>query len=208
MPRTDVAARYGVTTDQISEAIRVATIGDISGNLAKFNAGDRLMPIRVQLTEASRGDLDLIEALNLTTAAGGTVPLSAVADVELRAGPVLDRPLRPRAPRHDRRRPRRQCRDRRGAGAGLCLARGEEPAEIRAPPDHRRRRDHGGGLQRLRHGDGRGPADGRGRARAAARQRVPPDHHPAVAAAVARRRRRGLARHQQLACRCRSSSAS
>jgi hydrophobic/amphiphilic exporter-1 (mainly G- bacteria), HAE1 family len=87
VPRSDEAARYGVTTDQISEAVRVATIGDISGNLAKFNAGDRLIPIRVQLTEASRGDLNFIEALNLTTASGGTVPLSAVADVRFGQGP-------------------------------------------------------------------------------------------------------------------------
>ena len=87
LPRTDDAARYGITTEQISEAVRVATIGDIDANLAKFNAGDRLIPIRVQLTEASRTNLRLIEALNLTTSTGGNVPLSAVADVEFGQGP-------------------------------------------------------------------------------------------------------------------------
>ncbi|MDQ0394726.1 efflux RND transporter permease subunit [Labrys monachus] len=87
IPRTDDAARYGITTEQISEAVRVATIGDIDANLAKFNAGDRLIPIRVQLTEASRANLHLIEALNLTTSTGGTVPLAAVADVEFGQGP-------------------------------------------------------------------------------------------------------------------------
>ena len=86
-PRSDDAARYGITTDQISEAVRVATIGDIDANLAKFNAGDRLIPIRVQLPLASRGDLSLIRALNLTTASGGTVPLSAVADIDFGQGP-------------------------------------------------------------------------------------------------------------------------
>ena len=88
LPRTDDAARYGITTEQISEAVRVATIGDIDANLAKFNAGDRLVPIRVQLTEESRGNLGLIEALSLTTASGGSVPLSAVADVEFGQGPT------------------------------------------------------------------------------------------------------------------------
>ncbi|CAM5770752.1 ABC transporter permease [Labrys miyagiensis] len=87
IPRTDDAARYGITTEQISEAVRVATIGDIDANLAKFNAGDRLIPIRVQLTESSRANLNLIEALNLTTSTGGTVPLSAVADVKFGQGP-------------------------------------------------------------------------------------------------------------------------
>ncbi|QEN89938.1 efflux RND transporter permease subunit [Labrys sp. KNU-23] len=88
LPRTDDAARYGITTEQISEAVRVATIGDVDANLAKFNAGDRLVPIRVQLTEESRGNLGLIEALSLTTASGGSVPLSAVADVEFGQGPT------------------------------------------------------------------------------------------------------------------------
>jgi hydrophobe/amphiphile efflux-1 (HAE1) family protein len=89
VPRTDDAARYGITTDQISEAVRVATIGDIDANLAKFNAGDRLIPIRVQLTLSSRANLGLIRALNLTTATGGSVPLSAVANVEFGQGPSL-----------------------------------------------------------------------------------------------------------------------
>ena len=53
-PRLDEMARYGITTEQISEAVRIATIGDIDANLAKFNAGDRLIPIRVQLTEKPR----------------------------------------------------------------------------------------------------------------------------------------------------------
>jgi hydrophobic/amphiphilic exporter-1 (mainly G- bacteria), HAE1 family len=86
-PRLDEMARYGVTTEQISEAVRIATIGDIDANLAKFNAGDRLIPIRVQLIERARADLGLIGALNLITAQGGTVPLSAVADVTFAEGP-------------------------------------------------------------------------------------------------------------------------
>jgi multidrug efflux pump subunit AcrB len=44
-PRTDRAAELGVSTDALAEAIRVATLGDIDANLAKFNAGDRLVPI-------------------------------------------------------------------------------------------------------------------------------------------------------------------
>ena len=49
--KLDEAARLGVAPDQIAETIRVATIGDIDANLAKFNAGDRLIPIRVQIEE-------------------------------------------------------------------------------------------------------------------------------------------------------------
>ena len=36
---------------RIAETIRVATIGDIDANLAKFNVGDRQIPIRVQIDE-------------------------------------------------------------------------------------------------------------------------------------------------------------
>ena len=87
VPKADEAARYGVTTDQISEAVRVATIGDVAANLAKFNAGDRLVPIRVQLDIATRADLDIISALTVTTATGQQVPLTAVADISFGQGP-------------------------------------------------------------------------------------------------------------------------
>ncbi len=53
-PRLDVAADLGVSTDQISEAVRVATIGDVSANLARIELDDRQIPIRVQLDERAR----------------------------------------------------------------------------------------------------------------------------------------------------------
>ena len=55
MPKPQVAADLGVSTEALSDTIRVATLGDIDANLAKFNAGDRLIPIRVELDEAARG---------------------------------------------------------------------------------------------------------------------------------------------------------
>ena len=56
-PRRQVAADLGVSTEALSTTIRVATLGDIDANLAKFNVGDRLIPIRVELDEAARGAL-------------------------------------------------------------------------------------------------------------------------------------------------------
>jgi hydrophobic/amphiphilic exporter-1 (mainly G- bacteria), HAE1 family len=87
LPRLDEAARHGVSTEAISEAVRVATIGDIGANLAKFNLGDRLIPIRVQLDEAARGDLGLVEAMAVRGADGRAVPLAAVADIAFGQGP-------------------------------------------------------------------------------------------------------------------------
>ncbi len=86
-PRFDAAAKLGVSPDQIAETIRVATIGDIDANLAKFNAGDRQVPIRLQLTEISRTDVRLIEQLRVNNSSGKSIPLTAVADITFSRGP-------------------------------------------------------------------------------------------------------------------------
>jgi multidrug efflux pump subunit AcrB len=70
IPRQDVAADLGVSTEALSEAIRIATIGDVDANLAKFNAGDRQVPIRVQLEERARTDRQMLEALKIRTVVG------------------------------------------------------------------------------------------------------------------------------------------
>ena len=62
-PRADLAARLGVSTESLSETIRVATIGDVGPALAKFDAGDRLVPIRVQLEDSARSDIQVLEQL-------------------------------------------------------------------------------------------------------------------------------------------------
>ena len=86
-PRLDEAARFGVSTEDISSAIRVATIGDTDANLAKFNAGDRLIPIRVQLDTDARKNLALVQAMAVKSAAGEPLPLASVADVSFGQGP-------------------------------------------------------------------------------------------------------------------------
>ncbi|MGB5901402.1 MAG: efflux RND transporter permease subunit [Xanthobacteraceae bacterium] len=88
-PRADLAARLGVSTESLSETIRVATIGDVGPALAKFDAGDRQVPIRVQLEDSARGDLSVLEQLRVPLGGGrGGVPLSVVADVTLDQGPT------------------------------------------------------------------------------------------------------------------------
>ena len=88
VPHLDEAARLGVAPDQISETIRVATIGDADFNLAKFTVGDRQIPIRVQLDETTRTEMKQIEQLRVTNAAGKAIPLTAVASVEFGRGPA------------------------------------------------------------------------------------------------------------------------
>ena len=86
-PRPDQAALMGVSTSAISQAVRVATIGDVDQNLPKYNLGDRQVPIRLRLTRDAREDLSVVENLRVPTSNGGTVPLSAVADIRFGAGP-------------------------------------------------------------------------------------------------------------------------
>ena len=87
-PKADEAARLGVSVAQIASVVRVATIGDVSAALGKLSIDNRLVPIRVQLDEASRDNLARISALKVMTSAG-PVPLSAVATVEVSEGPSV-----------------------------------------------------------------------------------------------------------------------
>ena len=87
VPKFDEAAKLGVAPSKIAETIRVATIGDIDANLAKFNAGDRLVPIRVQIAEDARTEMQRLANLRVTNSNNDAIPLSAVADVNFGRGP-------------------------------------------------------------------------------------------------------------------------
>jgi multidrug efflux pump subunit AcrB len=86
-PRLDLAADLGVTTAALSQSIRIATLGDIDQNSAKFSLSDRQVPIRVALPLTSRRNVDTIANLPVPTASGGSVPLKHVAEISFGAGP-------------------------------------------------------------------------------------------------------------------------
>ncbi|HUP66999.1 MAG TPA: efflux RND transporter permease subunit [Sphingomicrobium sp.] len=87
-PHFDVAADLGVTTAALSQTMRIATLGDIEQNSAKFSLSDRQVPITVSLSENARRDLQTLENLPVPTSSGGSVPLKAVADIGFGAGPT------------------------------------------------------------------------------------------------------------------------
>ena len=87
-PRLDLAAQLGVTVASISQTIRIATLGDLPQNAAKFSLSDRQIPIRVSLLEGARRDLSTLENLPVPTVAGQVVPLKAVADISFGQGPT------------------------------------------------------------------------------------------------------------------------
>jgi hydrophobe/amphiphile efflux-1 (HAE1) family protein len=87
-PHLDLASQLGVTVERISETIRIATLGDLDQNSAKFSLSDRQVPIRVSLLEDSRKSLSTLENLPVPTSSGSTVPLKAVADISFGEGPT------------------------------------------------------------------------------------------------------------------------
>jgi multidrug efflux pump subunit AcrB len=86
-PRNAQASRFGVSTEAIADAVRIATLGDASANLAKFRDGTRLIPIRVEVDPALRHDEGGLQTLSVPGADGLAVPLLSVADLAFGAGP-------------------------------------------------------------------------------------------------------------------------
>ncbi|MDB5367364.1 MAG: AcrB [Rhodospirillales bacterium] len=96
-PKLDRAAEQGVSVASIGQVARIATLGDIDSNTAKYNLGERQVPIRVTLDPTWRTDLDTIENLRVRTFSGSTVPLKSVADIQMGSGPSqIDRFARSR----------------------------------------------------------------------------------------------------------------
>ena len=87
-PRFDLAADLGVSTAALGQTIRIATIGDIAQNSAKFSLADRQVPIIVSLSENERRDLSTLANLPVPTSSGGSVPLKSVAEIGFGAGPT------------------------------------------------------------------------------------------------------------------------
>ncbi|TAD79663.1 MAG: efflux RND transporter permease subunit, partial [Sphingomonadales bacterium] len=87
-PRDKIAAELGVTTAALSQTIRIATLGEIEQNAARFSLSDRQIPIVVRLSREARTDFRTIENLPVQLAGGGSVPLSRVADITFGSGPT------------------------------------------------------------------------------------------------------------------------
>ena len=131
-PHLDEAALLGVTVANISETVRLATLGDLPQNNAKFSLPDRQIPIRVSLIESARSNLATIENLPVRTASGATVPLKAVADISFGQGPS-------RLRRYNQQRRASLEADLNNTQLGTALEKIRAPADLQAPA--RRRAD-------------------------------------------------------------------
>ncbi len=87
-PRQELLAELGVSTIALSQTIRIATMGEIDQNAAKFSLSDRQVPIIVRLPTEAREDLTTIENLPVPTSGGGSVPLGSIAEISYGSGPT------------------------------------------------------------------------------------------------------------------------
>jgi len=86
-PKPELAAEMGITSAALAATIRIATIGDTDANVAKFNAGERQIPINVRMKEDVRRDLFQMQGMRVPSNTGKPVPLGVIADVALSTGP-------------------------------------------------------------------------------------------------------------------------
>ena len=88
-------ADLGVTSAEIGETLRIATVGDYDASLPKLNLAQRQIPIVVRLSDDARNDISALERLMVPATGGsgrGPVMLGQVATIELAGGPaVIDR---------------------------------------------------------------------------------------------------------------------
>jgi len=87
-PRLDIAAQLGVSVQSISQTIRIATLGDLPQNGAKFSLSDRQIPIRVSLIREREARSD--ERWRISRCPrprAPSVPLKSVADLSFGQGP-------------------------------------------------------------------------------------------------------------------------
>jgi Cu(I)/Ag(I) efflux system membrane protein CusA/SilA len=84
--RRDDAARYGVSITEINTAIESAIGG---ATIETAIDGRQRIPIRVRYPRELRGDLPSLEHVLVTSMQGENIPISNVADFQLKTGPSM-----------------------------------------------------------------------------------------------------------------------
>jgi multidrug efflux pump subunit AcrB len=88
------AADLGVTSADIADTLRIATLGDYDWALPKLNLARRQVPIMIKLAGQGRRDLAVLERLSVPSSKpeAGPVMLGQVATMSFSSGPaVIDR---------------------------------------------------------------------------------------------------------------------
>lgn len=85
-PNFTRAAALGVTSEDIADAVRVATNGDYSTSMAKLNLPQRQISIRVRFDPQTRTTLDDISNLRVS-GTNGSVDLGSIAEIRIGGSP-------------------------------------------------------------------------------------------------------------------------
>ena len=85
-PNLDLAASYGITSQAVSNAVRIATSGAYDSALSQLNLPERQVPIRVTLDQSARGTLEEISLIPVT-GNDGIVTLGSIADISMGSSP-------------------------------------------------------------------------------------------------------------------------
>jgi HAE1 family hydrophobic/amphiphilic exporter-1 len=80
----EAAERQGLTSGEVAQAVSTALRGRVA---TRFRTADREIDVLVQLREEDRLSLDQLSNLALALPGGGSTPLTAVADLQVVAGP-------------------------------------------------------------------------------------------------------------------------
>ena len=129
-PRFDLAADLGVTTAALSQTVRIATLGDIEQNSAKFALSDRQVPIQVSLSENELALTWRCALVHLPVPREGgrwIGSLKGGCDSRIWLGADDDPALEPASTTVDR------CRSCAGRGPGRRVDQGQQPFHRQAP---------------------------------------------------------------------------
>lgn len=85
IPDRLLMAQKGVSSHDLTNTLRVATLGDYEQRLAKMNFDTRQIPIVLKLSDQDKANLDTLEGLYMTAGQQG-VQVGEVAKLELKTG--------------------------------------------------------------------------------------------------------------------------
>lgn len=85
-PNLELAASFGITSQAISDAVRVATSGAYDSALSQLNLPERQVPIRVVLSDTTRASIEQIKLIPIA-GTDGNVTLGSIADVSIGSSP-------------------------------------------------------------------------------------------------------------------------
>lgn len=80
--RPEEAARLGVDTQAVADALRLATIRELDALLPQLPLDSRQIVVRPRLAGGKSLDLEQLRQIPVPTAKGGTVPLAVVAELQ------------------------------------------------------------------------------------------------------------------------------